>query len=61
MTDDEVTLYIFNEKYILADVYWCFERIMSLGVRNLYQVTKDLSTLKEEIIKEMGIDLPANS
>ena len=61
MTDDEVTLYIFNEKYIFADIYWCFERVMSLGVRNLYQITKDLSTLKEDIIKEMGIDLPANS
>ena len=36
MTDNQITHYIFNIKYIYADIYWCFERVMSLGVRNMY-------------------------
>jgi hypothetical protein len=46
LTDNNITHYIFCTKYINADVYWCFERIMALGIRNLYQVTKDLTVLK---------------
>lgn len=46
LTDNQLTHYIFSTKYIYADIYWCFERIMSLGMRNLYQVTKDVAVLK---------------
>ena len=54
LTDNQITHYIFNTKYIWADIYWCFERIMSLGMRNMYQVTKDLTVLKQEIINKMN-------
>ena len=36
LSDHQITLYIFSIKYIYADIYWCFERIMSMGVRNMY-------------------------
>ena len=34
---------------------------MSLGVKQLYQVTKDMSTLKKEVISQIQNDQPANS
>jgi len=49
MKKKDIIKYIFSIKYVYADIYWCFERIMSLGIRNLYQITKDLATLKTEI------------
>lgn len=53
LSDNQITHFIFNTKYIYADIYWTFERIMSLGMRNMYQVQKDVSVLKQEIIREM--------
>ena len=46
-------LFIFDEKYLFADIYWCFDRIMALGMRNMYQAPKSLSVMKAEIIKEL--------
>jgi len=46
----------------MADVYWSFDRVMQLGIKHLYQVTKDMATLKKEIIQSLNIvDHPANS
>lgn len=53
LTNDQIIHFIFNKKYIYADIYWCFERTMSLGMRNLYLVPKPLSVMKAEIIIEL--------
>jgi hypothetical protein len=42
---------LFDSSLIYADIYWCFERVMGLGVKHLYQVTKDIATLRAEITK----------
>jgi len=51
MSDNQITHYIFNVKYIYADIYWCFERVMSLGVRNMYQVTKEVTLIRDEVTR----------
>lgn len=33
---DDLINVVFDEKYAFADIYWLFERLMSLGVRCLY-------------------------
>lgn len=50
LSNEEIIDILFNEKHVYADIFWCFDRIMSLGVKQLYQVTKDMATLKKEII-----------
>ena len=45
-------------KYLHADIYWCFERIMSLGMRNMFEVPKALSVMKAEIINELKPTFP---
>ena len=34
---------------------------MQFGIKYLYQVTKDMATLKKEICLQLNIDPPANS
>jgi hypothetical protein len=50
---------MFDSDQIYADIFWCFERVMGLGIKYLYQVTKDIATLRLEISKNQ--DHPANS
>jgi hypothetical protein len=59
LSDDQIIEILFDSKHIYADIFWCFERIMALGVKYLYQVTKDIATLRAEITKNS--DHPANS
>ena len=61
LSNEQIIDILFNEKHIYADIFWCFHRIMSLGVKQLYQVTKDMATLKKEIISQIQNDSPANS
>lgn len=53
MTLDQVTEYIFSLRHLYADVYCCFERAMSLGLRTMYQSTKALSDLKLEVVRDI--------
>ena len=53
LSNEEIIDILFNEKHVYADIFWCFDRIMSLGVKQLYQVTKDMATLKKEIIQQI--------
>jgi len=50
-----VCQYLFDEKLIYADIYWCYDRIMAYGMRNMFQITKDLAVLKKEIVEEMKL------
>ena len=63
LDDDQMVELLFNQKHTYADIYWCFDRLLGLGIKYLYQVTKDMATLKKEICIEMGIDTdpPANT
>ena len=42
-TNEQVITCIFAKSHAFADVYWMFDRVMALGVRNLYQITKDFN------------------
>ena len=42
LTDDQLLQIIFSDKYAYADTYWCFDSMMGLGVKYLYEVTKDM-------------------
>ena len=59
LSDDLVMEILFDSSHIFADIFWCFERVMALGVKYLYQVTKDIATLRAEISSKE--DHPANS
>ena len=54
MTDDQLIQIIFNEKHAYADVYWCFETMLGLGIKGLYEVTKDMFTLRKEMQRQMA-------
>lgn len=60
-SDNSIIDFIFSEKHVMADIYWCFDRMMQFGIKNLYQVTKDVSQLKAEICARLEMDHPANS
>lgn len=51
MTDEEIASahfleYIFDPNASKADIFACFDRILSLGIKHLYMDTKDISELK---------------
>ena len=60
-SDSAIIDFIFSEHHVMADIYWCFDRMMQFGIKNLYQVTKDVSQLKAEICARLEMDHPANS
>jgi hypothetical protein len=41
--------FIFDEQHTFADIYQTFDKILSMGVKNLYTDTKDLVQLKDEM------------
>ena len=43
LKDDDLMKILFDKKNTFADIYWCFDRLMSMGVKHLYQVTKDIT------------------
>ena len=53
MTNSQICNFIFNERVIFGDIYWCFERIMSFGMHTMFQMTKDMNVLKKEIVQEL--------
>mmetsp|Transcript_14926 Transcript_14926/g.23108 ORF Transcript_14926/g.23108 Transcript_14926/m.23108 type:complete len:99 (+) Transcript_14926:253-549(+) len=56
--------FLFSRRHAYADVYWCFDRIMNLGIKHLYSVSKDMGQVKKEMggMKQKGeLDPPANS
>ena len=61
MTENSIVQYIFSSDFVYADIYLCFERIMAFGIKKLYQISKDISIMKQEIYDELGIDQPANN
>ena len=36
LTDEQLIQIIFDENHTYADIYWCFERMMGLGIKYLY-------------------------
>jgi preprotein translocase subunit SecA len=58
---ESISSFIFDFGHSFADIYWGFDRILQLGVKQLYKVSKDLATLKQEIYNQLKIDAPANS
>jgi len=60
-TPELIISFVFDEGHSFADIYWCFDRVMQFGVKYLYQVTKDMATLKAEICQKLNVDGPANS
>jgi hypothetical protein len=60
-SNESMMSFFFDEGHTFADVYLCFDRVMQLGVKYLYEVTKDIATLKAEVCRRLKIDPPANS
>ena len=42
LTEDQLMQIIFSDKQAYADTYWCFDHMMGLGIKYLYEVTKDM-------------------
>ena len=36
LSDDQVMDIMFDSSQIYADIFWCFERVMGLGIKQLY-------------------------
>lgn len=53
LSNEQIYHFLFNERHFFADIYWCYDRIMSFGMCNMFQITKDLNVLKKEIIDEL--------
>ena len=58
ITNQQIVQLVFGESKAWADVYWLFDRIMALGIKNLYSITKDIGQLKQELLEQL--DPPAN-
>ena len=48
--------FLFDPRYLLADVYTVHDRILQLGIQMLYQDTKDISLLRKELGKRNSED-----
>lgn len=42
---------VFDARHTFADIYSTFARILALGVKDLYQETKDISELRKELVR----------
>mmetsp|Transcript_6954 Transcript_6954/g.11698 ORF Transcript_6954/g.11698 Transcript_6954/m.11698 type:complete len:151 (-) Transcript_6954:332-784(-) len=49
VSEGDISLLLFSSRNVFADVYWCFDRLMNMGIKYLYQVTRDISEIKKEI------------
>ena len=43
--------YMFDAEASKADIYFCFDRILQMGIKHLYMDTKDISELKASRMK----------
>lgn len=43
---DKLIKFLFNEKHMDADVFIIFERVMSMGIKELYGTIEDITTIK---------------
>jgi hypothetical protein len=59
--DSEIERELFSEAGAEADIYWCFDRIMNLGLKYLYETTRDMNEIKKELEEKFNRDQPANS
>lgn len=42
-SEDSIVNFLFDIGHTFADIYWSFDRVMQLGIKHLYQVTKDMA------------------
>jgi hypothetical protein len=54
-TPENLTEFIFDSRHTFADIYSTFNMILSYGVKNLYQETKDISELRKELVSIYNI------
>ena len=47
---ETLTSFIFDSRHTFADIYSTFNRILGFGIKNLYQETKDISELRNELV-----------
>ena len=47
---ENLTAFIFDSRHMFADIYSTFNQILSYGIKNLYQETKDISELRKELV-----------
>ena len=56
MSDDQIACshfleYMFDPEASKGDIYFCFDRILQMGIKHLYMDTKDISELKASRMK----------
>jgi hypothetical protein len=44
---------VFDGRHTFADIYATFNRVLALGIKNLYQETKDISELRKELVRRL--------
>lgn len=50
--------FVFDYRHTIADAYAAYNRILEFGVKKLYQETKDITTLRKEMISQDGSGEP---
>jgi TBC1 domain family protein 5 len=53
---DLLVKFMFNPKHVNADVFVVFERVMSMGVKELYGTIDDISAIKSQLFDEKADD-----
>ena len=51
IASDHLAEYMFDAESSKADMYACFDRILSLGIKHLYMDTKDITELRKARIQ----------
>lgn len=53
---DNLIKFMYNEKHINADIFVVFERVMSMGIKELYGTIDDISSIKKQLFDSKADD-----
>jgi predicted histidine transporter YuiF (NhaC family) len=53
---EKLIKFMFNQKHLDADVFIVFERVMSMGIKELYGTIDDITTIKSKLSDCVGFD-----
>lgn len=53
---DDLIKFLYNEKHINADIFIVFERVMSMGIKELYGTIDDITSIKNQLFGSKSDD-----
>jgi hypothetical protein len=53
---EDLVKFLYNEKHINADIFSVFERVMSMGIKELYGTIDDISSIKRQLFHSNSED-----